>query len=156
MLGGVVASYDDGFEQFGIVSEVLEHPGDDASSGVAGGEDDADDVVGNLLVGEGLFRVHKRAQEVVFLHAALPPGGDDLRQRALQLPPRPQGVVVEGPGEVDGHGVVALLECVVTALQVLAAANLVPGEYGDERHLEGVLRRDARTCQNRSDMRTTD
>ena len=55
---GVVTSYSDGFEQFGIVGEVCEHPG---ASGSVPAEDDADDGVADLIVGEDLFWVHERA-----------------------------------------------------------------------------------------------
>jgi len=52
--GGEMSTYDDGLEHRGVVAEELDHPGEDAGGGVAGGEDDADDVVGDLGVGERL------------------------------------------------------------------------------------------------------
>ena len=62
-------TYDDGLEHRGVVAEELDHPGEDTGGGVAGGEDDADDVVGDLGVGERLAVVQEGGQEVA---AALP------------------------------------------------------------------------------------
>lgn len=65
MDGWDLKSYDDGLEDRGILGEVFQDPGEDAGGGVPGGEDYADDVVGDLFVCQGFGVFHEGCQEIV-------------------------------------------------------------------------------------------
>lgn len=95
--------YRDGLEDARVLAKVLDDPGQDAGGGVAGGEDDADDVVGDLLVGEALLVAHEGPEQVIVVELHLPPGDQDLGQDLSQLLPGLHGLVEQGAREVDGH-----------------------------------------------------
>jgi hypothetical protein len=133
-------TYDDGLEDGGVVAEELDHPGEHAGGGVAGGEDDADHVVGDLGVGERLAVVQEGGQEVApALPLALAPGLDDVGHDGAQALAGLHGLVEQGARQVHGHRVVPLLQGQVALLQLLYVPHLFLAEDGQQCHIQRVL-----------------
>nr|GMD98381.1 hypothetical protein Iba_chr15dCG2200 [Ipomoea batatas] len=108
-----MGAYRDSFKNSGVFSEEFKDPSEDTGGGVAGGEDNSGDIVGNLVV-------------------------EDFGQDFRQLRSCFHGFVEERSRKIYRHGVVAFLENVVAPLQIFPVDNLVLSQYGKQRHIESV------------------
>ncbi|BAT08440.1 Os09g0457250 [Oryza sativa Japonica Group] len=126
-----------------MVVEVLDDPGEHAGRRVLRREQHADDVVGDLLVGEERAvvarpRLHEAAEEVAAGLPPRPPLPHDVAQHAcLASAAYLDRLVVQRPGEAVGEGVVALLHDGVVLPQ-LRFPPLVqpPAEDGHDADIE--------------------